>query len=670
MPRRRVVAAGSEERVALVEQQDRALSARPGEDLGQVALRLADPLRQESRDVGRDERPAELASDGLGAERLARARLAVEERRDPEAAVLLAAEAPRLEHRAAGAGGVRELLDRCGEGDWEDDVVQTDRGDGRAGASLVASVVSRRAFEIGLRDGRAGDPSGALDGRGGGDEDRVLDEATREVEAVRERAHVDVGGERQLGGQVLLPDDAPSGVVGRLKRDVHEDAPAERGVEVVGEVRGQDRDPLEALELAEQHRHQGVALSAVAEDDLALVEEEERTSVAGRSEERWEEAVRLMVLSEGRHVDVEDRQAHSVGDRVGRERLPRAWRAMEQEDGTSTVTHDPVEPPDAPRLHPLRVVVHDGLNTAAVGVRQHHLFEGGPRRLDRAEGGQLVFEVGLANEEPERREGEDDLETEQLLWLVTPRVAADIDELGGDQRAIGRETPTGRNPVGRRDLGKGEDAVDRQSIERPNRVEATIERLELCREARPHREEQDGAFEVAEPVASHQKVEAELEASGVTVAGDALVDLPTQPRFDLTPPFVLASRFDRPDGVGVEVEVAWKLAGELRGHGASSQPAEDDTPSARADPKQLVLEVGEVGRVGHERREMGARRGDAARGGDGGDDRELGTTSGHETLQELAAPDMDAWPHTPRRESRIDRTRPPASQTSVGAAPR
>ena len=95
------LAALAEQRVGLVEEQDRAALLRRVEDPPQVLLRLADVLADDRAQVDPVEVEPQLVREHLGGHRLAGAARAGEERADAEAARALRGESPVLVDRRA-----------------------------------------------------------------------------------------------------------------------------------------------------------------------------------------------------------------------------------------------------------------------------------------------------------------------------------------------------------------------------------------------------------------------------------------------------------------------------------------------------------------------------------------------------------------------------------------
>ena len=100
-----------EQRVGLVEQQQRVARLGGLEHLGQLLLRLADPLRDDLRQVDLIELELELACDQTGDHRLAGAGWSREQRRDARAARQLLAKAPAVEDEVAVADAPDQRLD-------------------------------------------------------------------------------------------------------------------------------------------------------------------------------------------------------------------------------------------------------------------------------------------------------------------------------------------------------------------------------------------------------------------------------------------------------------------------------------------------------------------------------------------------------------------------------
>ncbi len=95
------LAALAEERVGLVEEEDRAAILGGIEEAAQVLLRLADIFADHRREVDAVEIEAQAVGDDLGSHRLARAAFSGEQGVDAQAAIHLVGKAPFLVDRIA-----------------------------------------------------------------------------------------------------------------------------------------------------------------------------------------------------------------------------------------------------------------------------------------------------------------------------------------------------------------------------------------------------------------------------------------------------------------------------------------------------------------------------------------------------------------------------------------
>ena len=194
----------AEQRVGLVEQEHDVAGLGGVEDLGEVLLGLADPLRHHLRQVDLVDRQAELARDHGRAHRLADAGRAREQDRDAGRA----AEPPVLADAAALADRGDDLAEqRAGVG-VGDDVVERVRRVERLAEALQPAVelVAHREVEP-VEVGRAGDARRAR---------RHLDHAAGDREAIGQLAG-DLGLEV---GQRALPQLDPGVAAGRGELDV------------------------------------------------------------------------------------------------------------------------------------------------------------------------------------------------------------------------------------------------------------------------------------------------------------------------------------------------------------------------------------------------------------------------------------------------------------------
>ncbi len=207
------------QRVGLVEEQHRVADARLLEDRADVLLGLADPLRDDLRDVDPVERAVELAGDDLGAQRLAGTGRAVEEHRDALAGHQLLAEAPAVEHRRLIAHRGDDLADLLVGLVGQDDVLD----------AQVRRRAHREVFERVAQLRRRSPPRAAPSSPGcrgfrerevHRDEDRVLDGAAGEIVRVGEDIEVDVAVQGHARRQVHLPDLPAQVGVGDLEGQV------------------------------------------------------------------------------------------------------------------------------------------------------------------------------------------------------------------------------------------------------------------------------------------------------------------------------------------------------------------------------------------------------------------------------------------------------------------
>jgi hypothetical protein len=144
-----------EQRVGLVEQEDRVAGLGGVEQLGQVLLGLADPLRHDLRQIDLVEVELQLLGDQAGDHGLAGAGRPGEQRRQAEALGDLAAEAPALVDQAPVADAGDELADLEHRVVGQDQVVPgLTPGDAHAqGRQLGVEHAAQTLVEIG-RDQR------------------------------------------------------------------------------------------------------------------------------------------------------------------------------------------------------------------------------------------------------------------------------------------------------------------------------------------------------------------------------------------------------------------------------------------------------------------------------------------------------------------------------------
>ena len=99
----------SEQRVGFVEEEDGLRALGRVEDLGQVLLRLADPLRHDARDVDDEEVDAEFGGEHLGRQRLPCAWRTCKQHAHAACAAASVEEAPVVEHDVLVAEPVERL---------------------------------------------------------------------------------------------------------------------------------------------------------------------------------------------------------------------------------------------------------------------------------------------------------------------------------------------------------------------------------------------------------------------------------------------------------------------------------------------------------------------------------------------------------------------------------
>ena len=251
-------------------------------------------------------------------------------------------------------------------------------------------------------------------GRGdlGGLEHRVLDVAAASGVALRQRREVHVVGQRCLPGVELHPPDPlPRLGVGHLEEDVGADPALEGGVDVGGQVGGEDDHAGEALQLVQQHVHHRVGLALVgrvhggeapAGDGVGLVEEEDRVLPLGGPEHRGHVLGRLPHPA-GLQLGVAHHQqllVQRVRERLGADGLAGAGRSGEVErqaqPGGVTLGQAPLVEDQVVLPHQRERVVERPEGRR----RQHHVVEGAPRlhRLDQLPAGrpeeQIADRVG------------------------------------------------------------------------------------------------------------------------------------------------------------------------------------------------------------------------------------------------------------------------------------
>mmetsp|Transcript_24819 Transcript_24819/g.78687 ORF Transcript_24819/g.78687 Transcript_24819/m.78687 type:complete len:405 (-) Transcript_24819:550-1764(-) len=273
--------------LALVEHEHRLLRLGLVEDLLDVLGRLANVLVHQLSAVDHHQRAADVKPDSLGRHRLARAGRAMEERGDALRAAVLLVEAPLAkQHRLRlGVGDhLAELvLDRGGQLHLLEPARRDDAAVHLGHREPPAQLVRRAGVQVRLRDLARG----ALprDGQRQRRQPGVLDEAARQLELARERHEIDVVAERQLWRRHAPPDLLAQQQVGLGELDGEGDAPVHRLVQVHRPVGGEDAESLVPLELGEDGVDLQVALRAVHEDRLALVEEEDRVVDLGLAED-------------------------------------------------------------------------------------------------------------------------------------------------------------------------------------------------------------------------------------------------------------------------------------------------------------------------------------------------------------------------------------------------
>ena len=118
---------------------------------------------------------------------------------------------------------------------------------------------------VGQRDhaGPELDALGALGGRRQSRfQDRIADIAAADLVLLRERAEIDVAGKRgQRRMHLHAPDLFAIVDLRHGEQDVRADPPLEGRIEIRGEIRCEDHDAVEPLELLQEHVHDGVAFA-------------------------------------------------------------------------------------------------------------------------------------------------------------------------------------------------------------------------------------------------------------------------------------------------------------------------------------------------------------------------------------------------------------------------
>ena len=279
VPRRRAALIGArrKEALRLVKHEHRVLPLGLDEDLFDVLRALANILVHQLRAVDDHQRPADVKSYRLGRHGLARSRLSVEEGRDALGAPVLLLEAPLPKEDGLRLRVVDNLLEvllhLLGEHHLLQAVLRHDAAIEIRHRQPAAQLVRRARVQVLHCHGRleALTRAGDREGR----EPRVLDESSLQLVLAREQHEVDVRREGQLGRGHDAPDLLAEEEVGLGELDREGDAPVHGLVEVHRPVGREDTQPLVALELGEHRVHLHVALGAVHEDRLALVEEED-----------------------------------------------------------------------------------------------------------------------------------------------------------------------------------------------------------------------------------------------------------------------------------------------------------------------------------------------------------------------------------------------------------
>src|SRR4051794_13192740 len=261
----------AEERVRLVEEQDRAAALRRVEHPAEVLLRLPDVLRDDLAEVDPVEVELELEGEHLRGHRLAGAAHALEERAHAEPAQALAREAPRLVHALTAADMGRHLAQDLELRRRQDDVVPArDRLD-----------PLREVVELRTRLRAAGAPQRLLERASGPQrvDRRRRDRLRVEVELPRQRVERSV--ERgSVAAEHLLPEEAllvrarprdvdlqsEAAAEPRRVRGAHEDGRAD-GVDERGEA-AQDVRLRPVVELDEEDgaRERGLPLPQAREE--------------------------------------------------------------------------------------------------------------------------------------------------------------------------------------------------------------------------------------------------------------------------------------------------------------------------------------------------------------------------------------------------------------------
>src|SRR6185312_14193253 len=175
-----------------------------------------------------------------------------------------------------------------------------------------------------------------------GGQDDVADVPAGQFHRETQLHGVDRVGRIQIGhgAQVVLPQPG-SGAYVRVGEGDHEmESAGECRIDVPAQIAGQNGDSVETLHPLQQVGHFLVRVTVVrvldvrprAEQDVRLVEEQDRVQRFGLGEDAFEVLLRLPdVLGDDRvELDLNDVQYEGSGDDIGRERLAGTRRSGEQ----------------------------------------------------------------------------------------------------------------------------------------------------------------------------------------------------------------------------------------------------------------------------------------------------------------------------------------------------
>ena len=234
----------------------------------------------------------------------------------------------------------------------------------------------------------------------------VFDDGLGEADDVLDLAAVDVvrgeaGDVEFVGGEAgVLEEVAPDGgaaVPGvRLVVQRDRDAGVEGLVEAADAVSGEEHDAVVLLEQAQEDADHGVAVDVVVgtalEEDVGLVEQDDRVPVAGDLEDV---AQLVLELGDGgpEFADCHgvERLAEQLGDGLGGERLAGARRPVQQEDAAAALAADDV-------LERALVVLDQAFDEGFALLREDQLVVGAVVVLDFVEVADGEFAPLLARE--------------------------------------------------------------------------------------------------------------------------------------------------------------------------------------------------------------------------------------------------------------------------------